>query len=212
MTPDEFRRETSVSRETLARLERYGALLAEWNRAINLVGRGSLDDLWRRHMLDSAQLMPLLPPAPAGRRRLVVDLGSGAGFPGLVLSILGAGAVHLVEADRRKAAFLREAARRTGSDAQVHDRRIEALEPLPADLVTARACAPLTKLLAYAAPFLAAGGAASRGLFLKGRRVDEELTEAAKAWNMAVQSFQSRSDSGGTILRIGLKGHETTIS
>ncbi len=213
MTPEEFRRETGVSRETLARLELHGRLLGTWNRRINLVGRATLGDLWRRHMLDSAQLLPLLPAVPAGRSRVVVDLGSGAGFPGLVLALLGAGEVHLVEADRRKAVFLREVVRQTGAEAQVHDLRIEAMTPMPADVVTARACAPLVKLLGYAAPLLAA--AVDREaccLLLKGKRVDEELTEARKAWNMSVDSFQSRSDSDGTILRIGLKGRETSIS
>jgi len=213
MSPEEFRQATGVSRETLARLELYASLLGEWNRRINLVGRSTLGDLWRRHMLDSAQLLPLLPPAPTGRARVVVDLGSGAGFPGLVLSILGAGEVHLVEADRRKALFLREAVRQTGADARVHNQRIEAMTPVPADVVTARACAPLTGLLAYAAPFLDAGEDGEPCcLFLKGKRADEELTEAGKAWIMSVDSFQSRSDSAGTILRIGLTGHETTIS
>jgi len=213
MTPDEFRRETGVSRETLERLELYGRLLTTWNKRINLVGRSTLDDLWRRHMLDSAQLTTHLPPAPPARRRVIVDLGSGAGFPGLVLSVLGAGQVHLIEADQRKAAFLREAARQTGCDAQVHSQRIEAMTPLPADVVTARACAPLAGLLAYAAPFLAAAESAQACcLFHKGKRADEELTEAGKAWNMSVESFQSRSDSGGTILRIGLTRRETTIS
>jgi len=213
MTPDEFREETGVSRETLARLERYASLLEEWNQRINLVGRSTLGDLWRRHMLDSAQLLPLLPPAPAGRARVLVDLGSGAGFPGLVLSILGAGEVHLVEADRRKALFLREVARQTGAPARVHNQRIETMTPIPADVVTARACAPLGRLLGYAAPFLAAAGDAdSCCLFHKGKRADEELTEAAKAWIMSVESFQSRSDSDGTILRIGLTRRETIIS
>lgn len=213
LTPEQFRQETDVSRETLARLELYGRLLATWNKRINLVGRSTLGDLWRRHMLDSAQLVTHLPPAPPARRRVIVDLGSGAGFPGLVLSILGAGELHLIEADRRKAAFLREAARQTGCDARVHNQRIEAMTPIAADVVTARACAPLTGLLAYAAPFLAAaGGGDACCLFLKGKRADEELTAAVKAWNMSVDSFQSRSDSGGTILRIGLKGRETTIS
>ncbi|MFQ6018517.1 MAG: 16S rRNA (guanine(527)-N(7))-methyltransferase RsmG [Kiloniellaceae bacterium] len=194
-----------VSRETLARLERYAALLEKWNRAVNLVGRDSLADLWRRHMLDSAQLVPLLPPAPAGRARVVVDLGSGAGFPGLVLAILGAGAVHLVEADRRKAAFLRAAARETDTVVRVHNARIEAIPGFAADVVTARALAPLPRLIGYAAPFLRSGGAAGAGgvaLFLKGRRVDEELTESVEKCHMQIERFPSRSDPGGQILRL----------
>ena len=102
LTAEDFRRLTGVSRETLARLERHAALLTKWQKRINLVGRESLRDLWRRHMLDSAQLVPLLPE----RTRSVADIGSGAGFPGLVLAIMGVPEVHLIEADARKCAFL----------------------------------------------------------------------------------------------------------
>ncbi|MDH3472186.1 MAG: 16S rRNA (guanine(527)-N(7))-methyltransferase RsmG [Rhodospirillales bacterium] len=210
MTPEDFAREIGVSRETLGRFERYAALLRDWNRAINLVGAGSLDDLWRRHMLDSAQLLAHLPPVRADHDRVLVDLGSGAGFPGLVLALLGAGAVHLVEADQRKAAFLREAARQLDLAVEIHARRIEDMSPLPADVVTARACAPLPKLLGYAAGFPRVHGRRPVCLFLKGKRADEELTAARREWNMAVEHFPSRSDSNGRILRIGLIGRDTT--
>jgi len=192
--------ELGVSRETLDRLDIYARLLTKWNRAVNLVGPDSLPDLWRRHVLDSAQLLPQLPQAPAGRVRRVADLGSGAGFPGLVLAILGAGEIHLVESDGRKAQFLREVSRETAAGAQVHQARIEDLSPLCADCVTARALAPLDRLLDYAARHLAPGGVA---LFLKGRGAAEELTQAAARWSMAVTRHPSRSDPGGTILRIG---------
>ena len=205
LSPEEFGAATNVSRETLARFERYADLLEKWTRSINLVGRDSLADLWRRHMLDSAQLLPLLPPAPAGRERVLVDLGSGAGFPGLVLAILGAGEVHLIESDGRKAAFLHEAARETGAEVTLHNRRIEALPTFAADVVTARACAPLPKLLGYAAAFVRSADAEGPGgtaLFLKGRRVDEELTDSLEKWKMRVERFPSRSDPEGTILRV----------
>jgi len=213
LSPEDFQRETDVSRETILRLTVYADLLAKWTRAINLVSLASLGDLWRRHMLDSAQLLHLLPRSHAGRPRVIVDLGSGAGFPGLVLAILGAGDLHLVESDRRKAVFLREVVRETGCGAQVHAARIEELAPFPADVVTARACAPLAELLDYAYKF--PGGTSGRHpccLFLKGRRVDEELTEARKRWKMTVEPFPSRTDPGGTILRIGLLNRESTIS
>ncbi len=213
LSPEDFQRETGVSRETLLRLTVYADLLARWTRAINLVSPASMSDLWRRHMMDSAQLAPLLPGQPAGRPRVIVDLGSGAGFPGLVLGILGAGDLHLVEADRRKAVFLREVVRETGCGAKVHATRIEDLEPFPADVVTARACAPLAELLDYA--YKLPGGTPGQHpccLFLKGRRVDEELTEAGKRWKMTVEPFPSRTDPGGTILRIGLLDRESTIS
>ncbi len=207
LTPEEFQRAADVSRETLDRLERYADCLRKWNRATNLVARNSLADLWRRHMLDSAQLLPLLPDPPAGRPRVIVDLGSGAGFPGLVLAILGAGAVHLVEAHGRKAAFLREAARVADTPVTVHHDRIEGLRTFPADVVTARACAPLPRLLDYAAPFLRPRpGARSggTGLFHRGRNFDRELTDARKKWKMGVELMPSCTDPTARILRLSL--------
>lgn len=216
MSPEEFWRQTGVSRETLARLEGYADLLVRWTQAINLVSRASLADLWRRHMLDSAQLLPLLPSVPDGRRRVILDLASGAGFPGMVLSILGAGDVHLVDSDQRKVLFLREVARETGSDAHIHGVRIEQLRHFPADVVTARAFAPLDQLLELGAPFLdpsqACDGRGARAYFLKGKRVEEELTAARKLWKMDVDRIPSRSDSSGTILVIGVRGREATTS
>lgn len=193
-----------VSRETLARFERYAALLDKWNRKINLVARGALSDPWRRHFLDSAQLLPLLPPAPEGRPRVLVDLGSGAGFPGLVLGALGAGEVHLVEADQKKAAFLREAARETGTEFTLHATRIENMTPFPADVVTARALAPLPKLLSLAERFLwrTQAGPPPMALFLKGRQVEQELTDAAQTWHMQTEAFPSRTDPAGRIVRL----------
>ena len=184
-----------VSRETLARLEAYAALLIRWSARINLVGRNTLVDLWRRHILDSAQLLSLFPT----NAESVIDLGSGAGLPGLVLAILGARGVELVEADSRKAAFLREAARITEVDVTIRPCRIQAVPPHPVDVVTARACAPLDRLLGLAEPFL---GEKSECLFLKGARVEDELTLARKHWTMAVRLCQSRSDPWGVVLRL----------
>lgn len=200
LTPEAFGAETGVSRETLDRLRRYAALLERWNRSVNLVAAASLTDLWRRHFLDSAQLMPLLPAVPVNRDRTLVDLGSGAGFPGLVLAILGAGQTHLVESDRRKIAFLREAARETGTPVVLHADRIEALAPFAADAVTARALAPLPQLLAWAAPFLTRAGPGARGLFPKGRRVQEELTKLDETWKMRIESVPSRTEHGAKII------------
>ena len=210
LTAEAFRAAANVSRETLERLERYAALLEKWNRAINLVARGSLVDLWRRHMLDSAQLWPLLPTV-RGRPRRILDLGSGAGFPGLVLAIMGVperGAeVHLVESDEKKAAFLREAARIAEAPVTLHVQRIESLATFPVDAVTARACAPLPRLLDYAAPFLGnypSGAMAPLGLFLKGRDIDRELTEVPEKWKMRVDLISSRTDPAARIVRIKL--------
>lgn len=169
-------------------------MLIKWQTRINLVSAASLEDMWRRHMLDSAQLVRLLPAVSS-----VADIGSGAGFPGLVLAILGVPDVHLIEADDRKCAFLAEAARAAGCSPTIHRKRVEEIDRLRVDVVTARACAPLQRLLGYAEPLL---GANSACLFLKGGRVEEELTEAEKTWSMVVERFPSLSDPSGTILRI----------
>jgi 16S rRNA (guanine527-N7)-methyltransferase len=193
--PQGFAEIVPVSRETLERLEAYAALLVRWSARINLVGRNTLVDLWRRHILDSAQLQPLVPDSA----RSVIDLGSGAGLPGLVLAILGAPEVELVEADSRKAAFLREAARITEVDVTIRPCRIQAVPPHPVDVVTARACAPLDRLLGLAEPFLAPH---TECLFLKGERVEDELTLARKHWRMTATLCQSVSDPRGVVLRL----------
>lgn len=181
----------------MARLEAYAALLERWQERINLVAASTLPDLWRRHMLDSAQLLRSLPDRPCS----ILDLGSGAGFPGLVLAMLGAGPVTLTESDQRKCAFLAEAIRLTGAPASLHRGRIEDLPAEPRyDVVTARALAPLAKLLGLAERRLRPGGVC---LFLKGRGADEELTLAAKEWKMRVERNPSESDPGGWILRVG---------
>ena len=195
MDAEAFRRETAVSRETLDRLCVYAALLRKWQRRINLVGRSTLDDLWRRHMFDSAQLLPLL---PEGARRLV-DLGSGAGFPGMVLAILGVPEVHLIESDTRKAAFLRDVSRETSTEVDLHVARIEDMQPFVADVVTARALAPLAKLLILARPFV---GEQTVMLFPKGQDVDMELTEATKHTIMRTEIVPSRTHDSGAILRL----------
>ena len=193
--PEGFADIIPVSRETLDRLEAYATLLVRWSARINLVGRNTLADLWRRHFLDSAQLWLLLPVDVES----VIDLGSGAGFPGLVLAILGVPGLELVEADSRKCAFLREAARITEVDVTIRPCRIQAVPPHPVDVVTARACAPLERLLGLAEPFLAAK---TECLFLKGERVEDELTLARKHWTMTARLCQSRSDPRGVVLRL----------
>lgn len=184
-----------VSRETLDRLATYVALLERWQRSINLVGRSTLGDTWRRHLLDSAQLVRFLP----GQSCRIADLGSGAGLPGMVLAILGASAVHLVEADRRKAQFLREAARSLGlTGVTVHAARIETLA-LKVDVVTARALSPLANLLQLAVPLLARDG---RLLLLKGRAVEAELADAESDWAMKARIEPSLADPTGRVLII----------
>jgi 16S rRNA (guanine527-N7)-methyltransferase len=199
MTPDAFAATANVSRETLRRLRAYADVLDVWRSAINLVSAGSFGDLWRRHMLDSAQLLAYLPTATTR----VADIGSGAGFPGLVLAILGVPEVHLIEADARKCAFLAEAARAAeltvGVNPIIHRMRVENVPNLRFDVVTARACAALPRLLELAEPLMRADTVC---LFLRGRMVDQELAEAEKAWRMTVDRFRSSSDPSGTVLRI----------
>lgn len=210
MTPEAFQARLAVSRETLDKFRAYAALLIKWNAAINLVSPKSLQDLWRRHFLDSAQLRALLPEEPGPESRVILDVGAGAGFPGMVLALLGCGQVHLVESDQRKAQFLREVARVTGAPVQIHPVRVESLEvpgDLPeADVVTCRAFAPLPRLLDLTEGFLAPKNAKKQaiGLFLKGRRVDEELTEAGKKWRLRIDRFESETDPEGSILRLKL--------
>lgn len=209
MTPEDFARvalprlPANVSRETLARLEAYAALLAKWQAKINLVGPATLPETWRRHFLDSAQLYAHLP----ANTRVIADLGSGAGFPGLVLAIVAEAAgrdltVHLVESDARKAAFLAEAARETriAGAVKIHPVRAEALAGrMAADVITARALAPLDKLLGLARPLLKPDGLC---LFLKGEKADAEIAEARKRWDFALERVASKSDPGGVILKI----------
>ena len=184
-----------VSRETLARLEAYADLLTRWSAQINLVGRDTIADLWRRHFLDSAQLRPFVPDGAQS----LIDLGAGAGFPGLVLAILGVPDVELVEADSRKAAFLREAARVTEASVTIRPCRVAAVPLHLVGVVTARALAPLDRLLDLAQPFL---GPDTVCLFLKGERAGEELTLARKRWTMTVVLHNSIADPRGVVLRL----------
>jgi len=175
-------------------LRAYADLLLRWNASVNLIGRGEARHLWTRHIADSLQLGRLseLPPR-------AIDLGSGAGFPGLVLAIAYGIHVDLIEQDQRKAAFLREAVRVTGAPAAVHAIDIAHAVLAPAPLVTARALAPLAKLLEFAERLLTPDGAC---LFLKGRGVEQEIAEARQSWRMQVQRYPSESDPAGVIMRI----------
>ena len=184
-----------VSRETRLALNRYVGLLLRWNRTVNLISRTDERHIWERHIADCLQLLPLLKsPLKKG-----IDLGSGAGFPGLILALASGVHFDLIEADHRKSAFLREAARITGAPAQVHAVRIEAAALEPATLITARACAPLSRLLDMAAPLLAPGG---QCLFLKGENAAAELTHAEAKWQMQVERIPSQTHPTACILRI----------
>ena len=184
-----------VSRETADRLDRFLALVLAWNPTINLVGKQDAAQLRHRHLDDSLALLPHLPPD----FERAIDLGSGGGFPGLVLAIATGRPFDLVESDQRKAAFLREAARITEAPATVHAERIERVRLAPAPLVTARALAPLPALLGWATPLLAPGGVC---VFPKGRTVDEELTAARLQWHMRVEQWSNPLAPDAYILRL----------
>lgn len=166
------------------RLRLYAALLARWNQTIRLVSQQDVAAIWTRHIEDSLQLLPFLPPGLSG----AIDLGSGGGLPGLVLALASGVPFDLVESDGRKAAFLREAAQVTGAPVTVHAQRIETLALPPRPLVTARALAPLPRLLALAAPLLAPGGTC---LFPKGQTHDAEIDEARRSWRMTLDIVPS---------------------
>lgn len=192
-----------VSRETGERIETYVNLLLTWQQRINLIGPATTSSVWERHILDSLQLLPLLPRGT----QTIAELGSGAGIPGLVISIAANLSAHLYESNGKKAAFLREAARQTQTKAHVHMVRLETLKTAPdvpkVDCVVARALAPLPLLLDYAEPFLSRGAI---GLFHKGQDVDAEVMEAAKYWKMSYKKHPSQCDRRGVILEI----HEAT--
>jgi 16S rRNA (guanine527-N7)-methyltransferase len=197
--PEEFAAATGVSRETLARLKAYVGTLADWNVRHNLVSRASMDEVWQRHVWDSAQLADYVPLAANS----LVDLGSGAGFPGLILAILfrtrASLRTVLYESIGKKCDFLETAAKAVGVPVEVRRGRIEDASTEIFDVVTARACAPLSKLLGYAAPFQ---GPNTVNLFLKGQNVEAELTEAHKYWKMQLNRHPSRTDPSGRILEI----------
>jgi 16S rRNA (guanine527-N7)-methyltransferase len=222
--PLDFARDSGVARETLSRLSTYVDLLRDWNQRVNLVAESTLADVWRRHIWDSAQLAPLIPPTA----RTIVDIGSGAGFPGLVLAIMLSGPpppplrgrfpppqagevaersdagggqwrVHLIESTQKKCRFLEAVITATAAPAKVHCARAEEVKGLKADVVTARAVAPLDRLLPLAFPFFKP---ATLGLFLKGRSLNDELTAATKSWRLVPTLIPSRSDPSGFVLRV----------
>ena len=192
---------TPVSTETEARLDRYVALLLEWQAKTNLVAPSTLPNLWTRHIADSLQLLDLAPSA-----RTWIDLGSGGGFPGVVLACALAetpGAnVHLVERNAKKAAFLREVVRITSASATVHLAGIgDIVDRVGSrvDCITARALAPLHELVGFAEPFVSGG---AKALFLKGQDVEAELTEATKYWNIEPRLHSSRTGGHGWIVEL----------
>lgn len=188
----------TVSRETLARLETYAQLLTKWNVSINLIADSTREDVWTRHIEDSLQLLDHVPTDACS----LVDLGSGGGFPGLVIAIAAAEvfpglSVSLVESDQRKSAFLRTVSRETGVPVKVHSKRIEELPTLAADVVSARALAPLPRLIPLARMHMTPTG---RAIFLKGRQAEEEITQARKSYDFSLDLFPSLTDPEAAVL------------
>ncbi|MEO8652345.1 MAG: 16S rRNA (guanine(527)-N(7))-methyltransferase RsmG [Hyphomicrobiaceae bacterium] len=200
--PEDFAATFNVSRETLGQLLLYAALLEQWQQRINLVAGATLPDVWHRHIADSAQLLALAPDA-----RTWLDIGSGAGFPGLVIAIMAHGhpgpRVTLIESDRRKSAFLAEVARRTGISVEIHTARIEQIATQrmleTVDVVSARALAPLLRLIPLSLPFF---GDATLGLFPKGRDAESEVAQARENWVFDVEMTPSLTDAAARIVAI----------
>ncbi|MGH6792759.1 MAG: 16S rRNA (guanine(527)-N(7))-methyltransferase RsmG [Methyloceanibacter sp.] len=208
---EDFAETFKVPRETIQKLVRYVELLAHWQKSTNLIAPSTLPAVWSRHFADSAQLRDLAPEA-----RLSLDLGSGAGFPGLVVAILQAGIpdfrMHLVESNRKKCAFLAEVVRETKAPVDIHAMRIEDLAQSPQrlepDVVSARALAPLPRLLELAAPFF---GANTRGLFLKGREAEAEIEEARRGWAFDYRLHPSLTSADSSIVEVtGLRPKAST--
>jgi len=200
--PEAFAKAFDVSRETIHRLERYEELLSEWQSWTNLIAKSTLPDVWTRHFADSAQLTLLAPKA-----RLWLDLGSGAGFPGLVVAILKADdpdfKMHLIESNQRKCRFLAEVAAAIDAPVEIHPVRIEhfprnSLSEAP-QIVSARALAPLPKLLGLAAPLF---DAETRGLFMKGRDASREIDEAKKDWRFEVKTHPSLTSKESSVVDV----------
>jgi 16S rRNA (guanine527-N7)-methyltransferase len=202
-----FARAIGATRQQIADLERFRELLADWNQRMNLVGPATLEVFWNRHAWDSAQLLQLAP----AEAKVWADLGAGAGLPGLVLAIMGKGQdgfhVHLVESMAKRCRFLSAVVGELDLPASVHNERAENLQ-LAVDIVTARACAPLARLLGYARPYLKSG---ALGLFLKGQDVAAELEDAAKSWEFEADTLPSLSDPRGQIVRVRRLGRARKV-
>ena len=195
MTPDYIGELLNVSRETIDKFQAYLTLLEKWQRRINLVANSTLADAWQRHILDSGQLVAYYPP----QTRHILDVGSGAGFPGLVLSIMGGVTVDLVESDQRKAVFLSTVIRELGLPAKVHNQRIEKMPKLHPDVITARAVAPVPKLLNLIETQLSSSCVC---LFLKGASVEDELTNLQSYSTITPKTYPSLSGPTGVVLEL----------
>ncbi len=185
----------NVPRETIDKLYLYEHTLSKWQKSINLISKTTIPDIWTRHFLDSAQLSDFIPD----RAATILDIGSGAGFPSMVLAIMGYLNIHLVESDSKKCAFLREISRTCNVSPTISNLRIENLPPLPCDVILSRACAPLVLLISYAVPFLTKK---TYCLFPKGQNYTKEIDDALELWDFEYTIIPSLSDASGKIIKI----------
>ena len=200
-TYDEFCRFQNVSRETYEKFVIFHKTLIKWQKSINLVSKSSIQNVWERHFLDSAQLYKITKTINGN----IIDFGSGAGFPGLILAMMGNKKVHLVESDHKKCTFLREVAMLSETDVTIHNDRIENLEFFDFELITARALAPLNKLIDYAEGFVNKSLTKQTNiklLFLKGKSYKVEISELSQNQNFTIKEFGSITDKFGKILYI----------
>lgn len=198
--PNDFLKNIDVSRETMDRLQIYVDLLTKWQKQINLVGPKTIEDCWFRHVFDSAQLAPLIIRAMGeDKTRRIIDLGAGAGFPSLVLSIMGVGIAHPVESVGKKCSFMRTVIRETKVDAEVFQSRIEDLTPFPAEVITSRALATIDKLFNLSLPFV---GNSTEFWLMKGREWQVEVDEANTNWTFEIDVYPSLTENDSKILRV----------
>ncbi len=193
-----FAQKTGVSRETMANIHVYASLLTKWQKKINLVSQSTMPDLWSRHFYDSFQLKAQLAGLNAEKTK-ILDIGSGAGFPGLLLSMLDLGEFHMVESNNKKCTFMRQVVRETGCDAVIHNERIENITPFHVDYIISRACAPLNKLFDLGRNFI---HEETICLFLKGQTAEEEITDARRRWAFEVEKFTSVTQDRGILLKV----------
>ncbi len=195
---ERFFEKINVSRETRENILTYAILLKKWQKKLNLVSDTTLPDMWARHFYDSYQLNELFAHRKAENLK-ILDIGSGAGFPGLLLSMVGTGEFHMVESNGKKCAFMRQVIRETGCNAFIHNTRVEMMVPFPVDYIISRACASLGRLFVLGQNFI---GQETICLFLKGQNVDKEIAEARINWRFEVEKFTSAGRESGAILKV----------
>lgn len=193
-----FFEKANVSRETMENIRTYASLLNKWQKKLNLVSETTLPDKWRRHFYDSFQLKNHFDMSKSEKLQ-ILDIGSGAGFPGLLLSMLDLGEFHMVESNGKKCTFMRQVIRETNCKAIVYNERVEMMKPFPVDYIISRACAPLDRLFALSRNFM---GQDTICLFLKGQSSEGEIAEARVNWEFELEKFTSVTEESGVILKV----------